>query len=324
MCSSDLNHPAVLGGYSFDFTKCLNDLVDLYPKLDTQDVAMSFFNVVTLSPKSEITILKNVLTGCIENRYFIQDSYFRFYIRNSPSDGYLHRAWYTYDDRYRGYGVFSLVQMFRGGSEVDTFNFVAECLNFKAFVANIPQCSEYGGYSFIRESHAYPVSIFDSGIEGILGSKYNEYNFCNDNGKCSFYLREWRFNKQPLRLFLTLQQNNETRVRIWKYISPPFKFMIYNRHIIDKYKNREVIIHDQIERARIASSFDPKHLISTWSGDLSISSKLNWSFLKGRRVNFIFNKNDKNSMVIGAELIKTFKELGTTLSLYDASEYVPS
>jgi hypothetical protein len=297
----------------FDLTECFRMLVKHYQDQDMQDLLKSYLKVTTLSSKSEKTILKEVLLDIKEQNSSIHDSYFRFYIKNAKHSFHLKGYWHTADNQHCGYDVFSLVQFIRRGNELDAVTFVAKCLGINLSNVNVNQCEKLEGYTFIRDSSVYPGGCSPPLDHQILDRPPTQYySFCNDNGYPSFYLLEWEQDKKAIQIFLTLQQNPETGEVAWKFISPPYEFMIFNRHLINHNSELEVYIHDQISRVYFCNL---EHVIATWSGDLSISSKLDWSFLKGRSVSFLFDKNNSDSMKIGAELIKKFSDMGTKLRL---------
>ena len=75
-------------------------------------------------------------------------------------------------------------------------------------------------------------------------------------------------------------------------LPPKYEDMIYNRHLIDQNNYKEVHIHDDIANTHFSNS---NSSTGTWAGDLSICSKLDWSFLQGRDVRYIFDIKIKSS-----------------------------
>lgn len=294
----------------YDITKGFSGIVNNYSTIAFQDLIRSTLMLVILSPKSELTIINKLLTAPKELLATICDSYFYYYIQNTTL--YPKGSWRTHDNRHSGVDLYSLIQFITGSSEEDVLQSCAKYLDINFSDANVPQCGNLDGHTFIRNSHPYPYFIRCSFIDIVFGKPTNQYCFHNDNGYSSFYLQEWHTDRGTISLFFTLQQNNKTGERVWEFIAPPHEYMIFNRHLINHNRTLEVHIHDDIARAW---SSNYKHAIATWAGDLSISSQLDWSCLKERKVAYIFDKNNRDSMLIGGQLIQKFRAMKTNLEL---------
>jgi len=320
LSGSDNNGLVVLGKpKSFDLKNCFYDIVELYQDHTVQDLLKSFMTVFSLSQKSEKTILEKLLTDYKEIGPFVCDSYFVYCIKDSNLS--LHRKgyWRAGNSLDKGIDIFSLVQYVISGSAIDTFVFVAKCLNIKILNKNVTQINRFDGFEFVRYSNAYPVNYNNLLFKPFVGTFIHNYPFINDNGGVSFYLQESCFCGEIVRLFVTLQQNHDNGIRSWKYISPPCEEdMVFNRYKLQVKDNREVHIHDNIERAY---RYKSDKIIDTWSGDMSICIKIDWSFLKGRIVKYVFDEDCSDSFRIGDLLIKKLSEKGVSLKIYFASEY---
>jgi len=176
--------------------------------------------------------------------------------------------------------------------------------------------------SWIPYPSTYDTKYFGHPVFDKFCFASKPYVFCTESGQPSFSLYEWLFGFKAFRLFCTLRNDNFTNQINWEFIAPPsYKHMIYNRHMIDKFNNSEVHIHDEISRA---TSQNIEHIVPTWSGDLSIASSLNWEFLKGRKVRYVFDETVPDSYKIGDILIKKFRKDGIFFVLQFASQYEES
>lgn len=302
----------------------------------------SALSVIDLPPNNELNIAKKTIIGSKQEGPFVHNNYYYYYMGGHKTNLQQHPlrqwmserfwittgrpllpgSWMTADGIRYDNGVFSLVQFIKGCTYVEAFMYVADSLGTKFSAVNVPQHETNDRYVFIRDSHTYPENIANpllnggySPIDSALECLPKKYFFYNTHGYPSFFLYEWDISGNgPVRLFQTLQFEKATGNREWKFFSPPTKYLIYNRHLIDRDKNKEVLIYDQIDTA---ASFDTNNDLATatWSGDLSIYRQLDWSFLKDRCVTYIFIKNDHDSIKIGLKLIEEFEKMRTRLQL---------
>ena len=317
----------------FNFVECFFGIRKMYDGPSLQDTVRSFLKVVCLWPESQDKILGKLFIKCFYSEFICWNSKYNFCLKNdiigSPQKG----EWWTNDNSFKGESLFSLVRTFRKDeSDLETFNFVAETLGVDFSKSNVDLSQPLKGYTFIPSNLDYRVYFSRYYVDYLLdGPPNNEFIFRDINGLPAFKLLEWSLCSEPIQLFFSLYENNDTRERLVEYLSPPPEYMIFNRDWIENDKNKEVHIHDQIARANTSNLEQARYnssnivqTIATWSGDLSFSSELDWDFLQGREVLYIFDKFNKNSIVIGDQLIRKFSRIGMTLKLHDVSKWAHS
>lgn len=314
---SHLNGPITIP--RVDFPKVFNEIRKRYPTHAIQDLMRSFLKVVFLStlPHFEKNIIKSILANCNNSDGIYYDSHYSYFFSgDSTFQHFRCRWWNRVSINKRGDSLFSLVRTIKGCSDFEAFFYVSKILHVDLSEHDVVQYQSLNDENFVRESHAYPVT--EKNNAGTLyGSLDKEYTFENDHGRLSFKLQVWNRDNELYQLFYSLQHCDRTGDKEWKFISPPIKYLIFNRHLIYKLKNNDVHIHDDIDRSD--SSCSGVSIINTWSGDFSISSLLDWDFLKGRDVTYLFDEYNLKSTMICFQLIDKFSKLKTQLKLRPVS-----
>lgn len=299
---------------TFDFWAYIFLWKKKYPDRSYQDCINLLLTVVILSHESEIKVLKKLLVNCSGPYPFMQDSLIRYHFSanslNEPG------FWQTNDFFKEGYGLCSLVQFTKGGDELFAVETVARMLDVKIHTDNISQPRGITGCYFIRDPYRYYGMNPSTIVDMILGYNKNVYSFNNENGINSFWLDEWFTGYGPIRLFRTLQQVGSTGECVWAYFAPPISDMLFNRHQIKEHNDFEVHIYDDIGRS---STCKKDKVVATFSGDLSIVEKIEWSRLEKRKVKYIFNKDCNESLEICHILLDKFSQMNTPLELFDTS-----
>lgn len=306
-----------------NYPKFLDDYFHKYHDAMGTSIYQIYIKILYMRKIRSQKLLDGLLINSQSTELYCRDSRYCFNFTNRL----LGDWWTTTDGSFVGYDIVSFVRTILGGTDLDAIEYIAENLNLDFKNKNVPQIKELDGYCFVRHSQTYPgMGIYQSPyIEGIyfnspvfdllnLHEPLRKYCFCNEYGHPSFFLLEWEMEDGRLHLFLTLQQPNHPHgVNVWEPIAPPIEYRIYNKHLIDAYKEREIHIHDDISNADASNT---SQTIGTWAGDLSFAFDLDWSFLKGRVVKYLFNPQNPDSFEIGAKLLQIFKAMGTALELY--------
>ena len=302
---------------NFDYSQCLDGICEMYPLNAMQDIVRSFIKIFILSKESSVKVVEAVLTNCKEQPDRLYDSHFN-YMLDSELITRLHTGeWWTNDYLVKGQGALSLVKYIKICTDLEALLFVAEILGIDFTERKICQNKNIDGYTFIDNPIMYPYDYIDNSIINFFCKPLSTYTFYDKNENDSFYLHEWIINNEPVQLFYALYQNDKTGTRSWEHILPPYKYIIYNRNLIDGYINRDIHIHTDIARSDLSNT---DYSTGTWSGDASISSMLEWDLLKGRNVTLIFDKYNLISMKISFELIQKFIKKKLIFSLYGISD----
>ena len=299
-----------------DSCKIISEFKKSYPALTTQDVMRSIIKVVYRSqtPSDEMSILDELYKKTSDSKSFYSNSDYHYCLKSNYSSRISRGDWCYHDIKY-GHGLFSLLKIIKGySSDWKAFLAASEILKVEISERDVSQIDSVTGERFISEAHAYE-DIYPSFSLFKLPLPDEKYPFQNDNGLLSFYLLVWRSFSDPMFLFYTLQEHVKTGEKQWLFIAPPPVHMIFNRHLIEQNSYKEVHIHDDIAESHFSNT---NISTGTWAGaeDLSIFSKLDWKFLKGRDVSYLFNKENQQSMQIGSDLLQMFKEIDTPLKLY--------
>ena len=301
---------------SCDKVKCLEYIEKEYPDVSPPDIFKSFMPSLSM-PKAKIKkVVGEILTNCQSTASSCYDSQYVFNLEDTPYPPYRKYCWGVRNapDQIFGEDVFSLARTVRGCSDEKAFEFICDSAEIDFKKKNVLQPEKWEGHSFIRNSHTYSYIELLSPVGELLGRPKFEYPFYNADGHPSFKLLEWEINGHPLLLFLTLQQNDQYVFNVWEFFAPPIEYRIYNKHLLETYKEREVHIYDNI---RNVSDSDASQAIGTWAGDLSFAFELDWSFLKGRKVKYLFDPKRSESFEIGSFLLTKLEAIGTELQLYE-------
>lgn len=293
-----------------NYAECLQYLIQKYPDVPPSDIFKSLMRILFMSKIDAPKVLDKTLTNAQSTETSCSDSYYIFHLTDAPYPQYNKGDWITTDNRFAGQDLSSLVRTVRGGSDLDAIEFIAGVIGVDFTKTNVPQIEKWEGHSFIRYPHAYPNGGLSSMVMNMLGAPNGRYCFYSTNGHPSFFLLEWEAAGEPLRLFLTLQQDDHHVGNRWEFIAPPVDDKIYNNHLIKAYEDLEVHIHDDI---RNADDSNTPQTVGTWAGDPSFAFKLTWAFLKGRVVKYLFNPQNKDSFKIGAYLLQIFQDMGIEL-----------
>ena len=266
-----------------------------------QDIYRSFFKVILLSKIHEKIILKTLLTNCKIVKNILHDSRFCYCLKSDNINGPYREEWWTSDSLLKCKGIYTLIKFIKQCSDVQALYFVANIFNISFYDHNV---SQYNCFSY------------DS-IVMLLGKPVIIYFFCNERGSRSFGLLEWHINDERIQLFSALYSDKKTKEMLWRLIIPPYKYMIYNRYKIEIFNLYTVCIHDDIADTVFS---DKDTAIGTWAGDLSISKKLDWSFLEGRTVYLIFDKFNLNSIKVMHDVICKLNLIDCAFGLYPVSD----
>ncbi len=245
-----------------------------------------------------------------------RDSYGYLNDRRARHPGFLKHlrknGWATQDGELRGQGTFSLVKTRLGCSDYETYLYCAKQYGISFAERKFIHRQSHKEKEFIPNSTFYRADNHDSLLTDALGPPQNFFHIYTDYSQYSFSIWQWQFGEEEIVLFRTLTLNKMTGAIEWNFMSPPFKFMIYNKDLILRDVGKEIHIHDSIARADISNTSDS---VGTWSGYLGLSDKLDWGFLKGRDVTYIFDNTKSDSLEIGAQLIEVFDKMNTPLKL---------
>lgn len=299
----------------FDINICFSIFKEKYKDKLFQDIVRSFLKVVCLWPESEKKILQALfLKNDNHNKSIYWNSDYYYCHKKGHDNSHVPGQWWTADCSLKGNDLFSLVKSINRCSDYEAFLFAADILEVDLLESKVVQFQKSKGITFIPNCISYPSYLFRLKIIFIFSDEPIEYIFHNDKGSPSFKLLEWRSESQRVYIFLTIYEDNKSRIRTWEYMFPSkYSYMIYNIHYITNHKRKTVNIHDDISEAKFSNSL---YSIGTWAGDISIYSKLDWSFLKGRNVSYLFDKENILSIQIGSKLIQTFNDHGITLKLF--------
>ena len=298
-----------------DIKKCYIEIREKYLQSSLQDFVISFHNVAFLSQESEKIVLKEILTSCGISDSMYWDTRFCYWLNGNNMPPPFKGEWWTNDNTFKGYGIFTLVKTIKRCSDAEAFSYVAEILKVNFYKKNVLQSQCPKGYTFVNDSTSYPTD-FNFTANSIYEPPHIVYTFFNDNGFQSFYLLNWNSNGETVNLFYILCQNDNTYCRHWMLAMPPYKYLIYNRHIIDKHTNKIVYIHDNIADTELTNT---DNSVGTWSGDISISKILDWSFLKGRTVRLVFDKFNIVSIKAINEVISNLTKNDIIFQLFPVS-----
>jgi len=277
-----------------------------------QDVANSYLKCVNPTSEKEKEIILELLTTPKMLGSIYSDSKYNYCLKSGGLPQYLKGKWWTNDGSCQGDSLFSMARTIKGCSDIEAFLLVSNIQHVDFSEKNVAQVQSLENHSFIADAQGYLDDFTCHDTLVIPATHTASYPFCNNYGKLSSFLHEFNLNGETFQQFATLQQNDITGERVFKFIAPPSPYMIYNFHLIINDTSSEVHIYDLIDRACFANS---EQAIATWSGNLSISSLLDWSCLKGRKVRYLYDDENIESCLIGVELHEKFKTMGSELKL---------
>jgi len=305
---------------AIDSVKLFLEVLKKYNHISQKDLVNAYLTIQYMGLKDVIKILGIILPNvkkCSESIY--GDDLFKYCIK-SHWRAYFHQRgnWWreTSPNALKVIGpcIFSMIIFITGCTPLQAVEYVAEILSVPFSQRNPIQPKSIEGYTFIEQAHAYTKDGTDIVVKDFarIFEPYQEsYDFCNKFGKYSLSMKVWREEGvDPLQLFMTRQFCEDNGNFLDTFIAPPaWTNIIYNLHLIHEYPDDIVYIHDEIMRTKDWENPG----INTWSGELAYVAEIDWSILKGRIVQYVFDPKSPSSCKIGAELIKIFNEIGTKL-----------
>lgn len=298
---------------SFDFRKCWENLRDIqYPQVPIQSLAVTFINLCLQSKYTDTIVVKSTLASSREISGFVCDQMYKYHL--------LSKSWGANDFSVQGNGCLSLRKQITGDNETKVIEDIAKIFGMKLSNSENTQLDSQENLTWIQYPETYRSSPpSHHPVFGIFGPNPTTYPFYTESGQPSFLLMEWQVENKSFRLFYTLTHDNSIEQTYWEFIAPPTEHRVFNKHLVFQLRSSKVWIHDQIGRAYQYSTTDLMS-VHTWAGDLPWASKLNWEFLRGRDVSFVFDMNNRDSVEIGAELIQKFKEFATGITFLPVND----
>ena len=308
-----------------NLVKGFHDLCEQNNQVPKKDLVNSYLRILLMDVEDEKKILPKILPNgshsgnykyCNERfEYCYQDHSGKFPCKRGNWRKKASSGTTEADQEIIGGCLFSLVSFIEGcNTPLEAVECVAKYLDVNLFAINTIQPSCIGGYSFVENAHSYPPDGTEEVANWILGASQEFYIFRNKYGKYIFLLRTWETHgNDPIQLFMTRQlyKGNGKHKYLDTYIAPPWKKAIFNLHLIDKHKDNDVFIHDDIGRTR---SWEQPG-INTWSGEVAFVSEIEWDILKHRSVKYVFDPMKLSSCKIAIKLKKKFDEIATDLEL---------
>jgi hypothetical protein len=311
------------------------DPVDLFFKVQKKynhvpqkDQILSYLRIRYMGVNDALVILHNLLPNGKRFGDIYCDGPFKYCLLDHwGKHGHKRRGYWWSEASIEsseiiGHCIFSMVSFITGCSPIQAIEYVAEILKVPFSEVSSIQPNSIEGYAFIEQAHAYHVDGDDEVVKEvtsqILAPCHESYDFLNKYGANSISLFVWREQGEaPLQLFKTKQYCKDNDKYFDTFIAPlSWTNVIYNLNLIHEQNNDVVFIHDEIGRTK-----DWKDTgINTWSGELAYVSKIDWSILKGRNVQYVFDPKRLSSCMIGAELMNIFNGIGSKLEFIICDE----
>ncbi len=228
--------------------------------------------------------------------------------------------WTTSDYAAQGIGLFSCIKYATRLPDIDVFLLIADVIGVDISGVAIPQLQGGEETVFIDNPDLHRNLVPVQFPITFLGNPHTVYPFTNDYGQIGFYLCRWEYLGEVVQLCLTLNHNEKENRTTWEYLAPPYKQLIFNRYLIERYKNYAVHIHNDIANVKPGIC---NGIIETWSGDLSIADSLPWDCLEGinAKVRYAFNESNDESVAIGALLREKLGTMGIPLEWVALNNY---
>nr|WP_321512958.1 hypothetical protein [uncultured Pseudodesulfovibrio sp.] len=279
-----------------------------------QDKVRLTHRVLQLMGENRIHLLKELLpAGSVDGALF-RDPAFEYVIAPvsfldmcgntcwTPIDSWNHRY-----GRF-GFGLLSFWAYVLQCSFFDAFQRIAKVLGIDLSQFGVAQGSQAKGAVFIPDSMNYAAPFTESVLEQPDGN----YTFTTEHGAPSFYAHSWNCSGESVLMFSTLY--GDANHCQWKYLAPPSGKIIYNLSGLKAKPCSSVYLLDALmrvdERNRAHSGE-----VWTWAGERSFADQIDWSFLAGRDVTYVYSPSNRESCLIGDILINRFKEWGISLKM---------
>ncbi len=311
----------------FDYSAILRGMIES-SEGSIQNSVMFFMNTIYKANSHPKKIIKELFPAAKQistSKY--SDGEYEWCIKNQNDDvtGLRQVEWSRKNGYEHGNCIFSLVkQMKPGCTDKEAFSFVGKIL-FGSDCLKKKTKQYHGGsnYVFLPDSASYDgkesqvAETILKVIDQIAGER-QQYTFKTDEGNSSFQLLKWRYNNQNIELYLTLRKDKQTGSIDLELLAPP-EDQVYNKHLLKKYRNHEVYIHDSITNAEHS---DIPGVVSLWIKDLSALDSIE-TLLKGRKISCLFNPEDPDSVRFTHEMLQKFQELKMHLDLCECKRWSP-
>ncbi len=251
---------------------------------------------------------------------YVTQGYYHYpecdYYSVSPSPTFIPAGnWKNTYTGVSGQTIMSLVAKYIGIASInDLMTTTAHILGIQIDKGNKSQIDKLTNHTWVKEAHAHHA-IEDDIVKSWdnLNIKYS-YCFKTEFANESFWLFIALIEGAEVPVFYTLQCNERDKVLSWLPVVPPFEEIIFNRHLIAQYPQKELHIHDDIHRAFSCSNFGA---INTWAGDISFYDKINWNIMKERqgKVVYVYDSKNADSYYIGFYLFNQLQKLGVNLEI---------
>jgi len=299
-----------------DLVRIFNELRIKNGPVSKQDLVNLYLRILLMVESDEKSILERLLpNGKNINEYMYSDDFFEYCLRTHWKTDFRQRGKWSKktSPRVSGHCIFSLISFLKGCTHFQAIEYVAETMKVDFSQRNTIQPNGIDGYTFIEDAHHYQPDDIEDVASWILGPYQESYDFFTKYGAYSFSLKLWKVKgEDPILLFMTRQRckvNDKYRYRD-TFIAPPWWIdVIYNLHLIHEQKNDIIFMHDDLRRIKDWNAPG----INTWSGELAYVTKIDWSILKDRSVQYVFDPRRLPSCKIAVKLKKKFDEMGTEL-----------
>lgn len=304
------------GGQTYQDCVRLQDKIDLMAKMPTIETlgklipgGRQFSHVFT---NTYITYAVNDHWQQTEEAVFFVDS---AYAGIQPRCFYYPAGtWIIHGTGEIGCGLLSLISTIFGCDLRSAYSwFAGECA-ISLGDCDVPQMGLAFQDAFIECPTHYGPALVPP--HPILGYPRNSLRFTTEFGQNSFWFGVWFVGLEPIGLFCSPVIDAKSNRLEWKFVRPPAKGMLFNKHRIYQEPILPVLICDSLDLA--AEHQNSPEFVATWAGGTEYVSEIDWPSLAGRDVTFVTSADQGDTYVVGAELRTIFNRLGTTLECCEA------
>lgn len=312
------------------------DLKKAYSNISNRDIIISMINFSYLLPCSESKIIERIVRSrdrvleYIENRDGTTKSYFRmgdgYYFpleiqsektrySRLPSD--LRKkecsiVWDNPDSRVAGKCIISFVRCYNNyKTTFDAILEIARIIGVDFEKARVRQLSTLPGLEFVPYIRLSPNRrpLKEIGPARGMGEVLRLFKTCRfDEGDiaCGTVCRIYEVFEEALVIFLTYQRNIHTGEMALRFLEPNAEHLLLNkRKLLSRASKRVFIFDDLLLVDKLSSDHDV-----TWSGDVDICQRVDWSTLQDKNLCYCFNPNNAESVSIAVYLQSYFRDLG--------------
>ncbi|MBI9112838.1 hypothetical protein [Maridesulfovibrio ferrireducens] len=215
-------------------------------------------------------------------------------------------------------GILALTQHIKGCSYENAFVELARYGCIDIHQSSVRQIQRVSGFKFI--SDPYEVEYVGCIRHPVLGPPGWVYPFLNPYGRPSFSVCCWKksSSREQVLLLRTCQHAGVQGGYRWEFVAPPASSIIFNLDRLYNKRDLPVRIYSDLHEAwRLKDSLE---FISTWSGELSFCSEIDWKIIKGREVSYCYDTHSRVSMELGKRLYQRLQELGVNTNFINKGD----